>query len=222
MATKKFTYQSAERLSNFRKAHLMNLKETPGTKLSNYPSWDVVRNSKSHAIQSKSCKKLIHSGDLSPTVKNPDQIQSIVNFIAASSAQQNPEFVDIDGFRYPKIPIKQKSSDQFSVASTSNRFDVLDSTDLVSASENGEQPDEKAKPPAVYIYGIPSAVYIYEITNKYCFTRSLYSIFFVAPKSRHGKDFIPFQVHTQSDIEKLVYYSRQSMLHFITDVPKKD
>lgn len=132
---------------------------------------------------------------------NAAQIQSMVDFSAASSADTqglrcssqehlsdcNYGLMDTGEFQYPKNPVKPKASDQLSVASTSNSFDVLDSADSDSASDKGYKPDKNVKPPPVIIYGI---------SNKYNFTKSLSSTFTVAPKYRHAKDFITFQVLT--------------------------
>lgn len=118
------------------------------------------------------------------------------------------------GFQSPKNPVKPRSSSPVPCIGTINSFQLLNPTASATNTAFGQtSPHEKqAKPPAIYIYGI---------SNKYNFVRTLSVTCSRTRRIRHGKDLICFHVDIQDNFDKIKAYCLQTKLQFTTDVPKK-
>lgn len=120
--------------------------------------------------------------------------------------------IDMDAYSVPKTVDKcDQKLPAAKAVETSNMFETLSSAD---DSESITGP-EHAVPN-------PSPIFIYGITDKYHFGKSLYAVCQIKPCVKHASDYIRFQVKTQTDYDKIIAFCQQQKCQYATERPKKD
>jgi len=136
--------------------------------------------------------------------------------------------MEVERFISPKNYIR---SSHFEVSvkplPTPNKFDVLQDShadgndnlheDCIDKSDQGF-PSHPPTPPAPPRSLKPPAIYVYGITDKYSFSKSLAAVCQDRPTIKHTSDFIKFQPYSKIDFDKLQTYCVQQKLQFATEL----
>jgi len=130
---------------------------------------------------------------------------SIIFFLFENAASD----MEHDGFVTPRKTAKGTAySNQNQPLSTANQFDPLT--------------DNNDNTPPVVIAVKPPPIYVYDIENKYHFSRTLAATCQKPPIIKHTNDFIKFQPENKADYDKIEAFCITQKLQYATEIAKKD
>lgn len=129
--------------------------------------------------------------------------------------------MNVDDYQYPKKTAKLTThDDSYSPIATANSYHMLGSETSDSSTKQSDHKNSKSdrtpsqtKPPAIYTY---------DITNRYTFSKGLAATCTDRPVIKHTTDYIRFQTNIKTDFDKIQTYGLQQKLQFATESKKVD
>jgi len=126
--------------------------------------------------------------------------------------------MDVDGYQYPKKTVKLQTHENSSPPTvTANSFHMLDPETSDASNKQSDHINSKSdRPPSE---PKPPAIFIYDITDRYTFSKTQASTCSDRLVIKHTSDYFKFQT-TKLDFDKIQTYCLQQKLQFATENKK--
>lgn len=117
--------------------------------------------------------------------------------------------MDAEDFINPKKTARVPPPVKDDAVALTNKFSALSTT----GKENAPPPPKTSRPPPIFIYNIQ---------NKFQFTKTISAVCKIKPLYQHTSEYIKLQVQTQEDYNKLQTYCKQTNTRFSTEISKAE